>query len=239
MSQRIIFGGPSELFLEDYPTHPSLVSHGYGEHSTHNSDYHHYAGSGGGVAYAQEMPASAQRDLVYNATQDMVSAFERDKVPKKKQPGAMGSYLAEGSLRRESSSKDDNEDTSKAFTKYTERDVRRGNQIYLGSSMKQKGKGDYEVALESNLYDQLAPNHNQLPQHRRNFQCAEPGLISDHRYNNASCNGIQPDPSYQGGRFYVEDRQGTYLPPCGHSPEYGCGAMCTVTGDKDLGNKSG
>jgi hypothetical protein len=232
-----VFGGPSDVFPEEYPTHPSLVDLDYGEHSAQNPDYNHYAGLGGGVAYAQEMPASAQRGLVFDANQDMTEAFERDGISNKRQPGAMGSYWVPSAITRDTSTEDGDEDEDEDEDDDTDDNVRRGHQIYLGSSMKQKRKGENEVALESSLHDQLAGEDDELPDHRRSYQCAEPGLISEHRYENAwdDADGEGED---EGGRFYVEDRGGNYLPPCGHGSEYGCGDICRITGDEDLGDDS-
>jgi hypothetical protein len=234
MSERIVFGGPSDVFPNKYPTHPSLVDLGHGEHSAHNPDYYHYSGLGGGVTFAQEMPASAQRGLAQNANEDMSEQFKQDKISKGKQPGAMGSYWVSGATRREMN--DENENAKD--------NIRRGHQIYVGSSMKQKQKGEYEVGLESDLHEQLAGGNGELPDHRRHYQCAEPGLISEHRYENAWDNAnheAQNDRKKEdgkGGRFYVEDRKGHHLPPCGHGSEYGCADICAITGDRDISGDS-
>ena len=229
MSKRTIFGGPSEIYPDVYPTHPPLVESGYGEHSAHNPDYYHYAGLGGGVAYAQEMPESAQRALAHNANEDMRESLERDNIPNKRQPGAMGSYWVPGAVRRDAS--DEDEDSKD--------NVKQGRQMYVGSSMKQKQKGECEVALESNLHDQLAGKDDELPVHRRRYQCAEPGLISEHRYeNDRDYDGKEDDDGEKGGRFYVEDQAGSHLPPCGHGSEYGCAKMCNITGDEDIADDS-
>jgi hypothetical protein len=252
MDRRLVFGVPSDVFPEEYPTHPSLVDLGYGEHSPRNPDYIRYAGLGDGVAYAQDMPASAQRDLVYNAAQDMEEAFERDGISKKRWPGAMGSYWAAGAVRRDVE-EDEDEDAA-------DDSVRRGHQIYLGSSLKEKQKGADEVVLEPSLYEQLAGEEDELRGHRMRYRCAEPGLISDHRYANAwdyagddaeddevedhsDNDGDSGDEDRgdeaggQGGRFYVEDAEGNYMPPCGHDKAYGCRDICVVTGDWDLGGR--
>lgn len=144
----MIFGGPSELYPDKYPTHPPLVERDYGEHAAHNPDYDRYAGLGSGVAYGQEMPEEAQRGLVYNANQDMQEALERDGIPKKKRPGAMGSYWAQGAVGRDGSVEeeddyDDYDDSDDNDDNDSDDNIRRGGQIYLGSSMKQKQKGDY------------------------------------------------------------------------------------------------
>lgn len=49
--------------------------------------------------------------------------------------------------------------------------------------MKEKRKGENEVALAASLYDELAGDDGELPTHQRNYQCAEPGLISERRYD--------------------------------------------------------
>lgn len=72
MSRRPIFGDSSDAFPDDYPTHPPLVELGHGEHAVYSPDFYQYSGLGGDMAYAEEMPASAQRRLVYNANQDML-----------------------------------------------------------------------------------------------------------------------------------------------------------------------
>lgn len=74
MAQRIIFGGPSEIFEDDDDYHPSLVQLDYSEHAAHNEDYYANSGLGDGVACAQEMPGEAQRGLTYNALEDMREA---------------------------------------------------------------------------------------------------------------------------------------------------------------------
>lgn len=66
-----------------------------------------------------------------------------------------------------------------------ENNVRRGHQIFFKSSMKQNVKAAQEVALEATLHDQLIGHDDGLPDHRMRYQCAEPGLISEHRSSNA------------------------------------------------------
>lgn len=189
MSQRIIFGGPSEIYEDGYDYHPSLVQIGSDEHAAHNEDYNAYSGLGGGVAFAQEMPEEAQRLLTYNALEYMREAWERDGVGARRQAGAMGSLWVEGALRGRNDDDDEDEDEDEGeyddeVDEVDEADVRRGHQIFLGSSLRQRHRGVTDVALEESLWDDLA-EENELPDHRRGYQCAEPALFSEHRYANS------------------------------------------------------
>lgn len=231
MSQRIIFGGPSEIYEDDDDYHPSLVELGYGEHAAHNEDYNAYAGLGGGVAFVQEMPEEAQRGLTYNALEDMREAWGRDGVGARRQAGAMGSLWAEGALRGRNNDEDGDEDEGEDDNEADEADVRRGHQIFLGSSLRQQHRGATDVALEESLWDDLS-KENELPDHRRGYQCAEPALFSEHRYANAWDNDNEAEED--GGRVFVIDRDGEHLAPCGDDEEYGCRDICERAGAYDL-----
>ncbi|OBT55305.1 hypothetical protein VE04_04044 [Pseudogymnoascus sp. 24MN13] len=232
MSQRVIFGGPSEIYEDGYDYHPSLVQIGYGEHAAHNEDYNAYAGLGGGVAFAQEMPEEAQRVLTYNALEDMREAWERDGVGARRQAGAMGSLWVEGALRGRNDDEDEDEgEYDDEVDEVDEADVRRGHQIFLGSSLRQRHRGVTDVALEESLWDDLA-EENELPDHRRGYQCAEPALFSEHRYANSWDNDNEDEED--GGRVFVMDRDGEHLAPDGDDEEYGCRDICEGAAAYDL-----
>jgi hypothetical protein len=230
MPQRIIFGCPNKLDEEGlYGDHASLVRRNYGEHAVHNEDYYQYAGLGGGVAFAQEMPEEAQRCLAYNAYEDMREARQRDGVPRKGHSGAMGSLWVRGALRREHKDKEEELDNEEGDD---EDNVCRGYQIYLGSSLRKRRRDADDVALEESLYDDLVDEDGKLPDHRRQYQCAEPGLLSEHRYaNNWDKNDDDEDEDNDGGRIYVVNAQGEHLAPCGEdTEEYGCDDICDRVG---------
>ncbi|KAN0089178.1 hypothetical protein V8E51_019438 [Hyaloscypha variabilis] len=146
---------------------------------------------------------------------DMREAWERDGVRVRRQAGAMGSLWVEDALRggKEDEHKDDEVD---------EADVRRGHQIFLASSLKQRHHGADDVALEESLWDDLAEG-KELPDHRRNYQCAEPALFSEHRYANAWDEGGDANDEVEedGGRVFVVGRNGEHLAPCGGDGEFG------------------
>lgn len=217
MARRIIFGGPSEINPNAYPSHPRLVSDSHGEHSARNPGYVHSAGQGAGVTYGQQMPEAAQRGLTRNANADMQES--------KGAPGAMGSYWAPGTVRRDSGSVDD-----KSSDNNKRNDSRHGHQLFLGSSMNRRSKNPPEVVLEPDFRAQVERDDHTLPSHRRGYKCAEPGLISEHRYANKA-----EETGRQAGRFYIQGRAGGHYPPCGHGSDYGCRDICAVTGDRDLG----
>lgn len=239
MSRRIIFGCPDELDEAGlYGNHPSMVELRYDEHAAHNPGYHQYAGLGDGVAFAQGMPEEAQRGLAYNAMESMREACARDNLSRKRRPGAMGSLRVDGALRR-GNEEDEDEDV------VDEADVRRGHQIYIGSSMKQRANNVDEVALEESLYNDVVDEDGELPEHRRNWQCAEPAMLSNHRYANdwdqaeddeqeGHEDGEDEDEA-DGGRVYVVDHNGRYLPPCEEDSDgIGCDELCDRVGAHDL-----
>lgn len=253
-ANRLIFGGPSDIDPDEYPTHPSLVELGYAEHAARNPDYNHYGGLGAGVTYREEIPESALRNMVYNANEDMQEDFEPDanNIGRKRRPGAMGAYLVSGTVRRDrSSDEDEASEEDEAYDRNDDRsdDARHGHQIYLGSSMRRRHADPARVALEESFQDDVVGEDGSRPVHGHNWQCAEPGLISEHRYANGLEGSDNDKGSYHSddvdedddgggnhaGRFYIVDGGGNHMPPCHHDSSYGCHDICAVTGDEDIG----
>ena len=142
----------------------------------------------------------------------------------------------EGALRGGSDDEhedEDDEDGKEYDDEVHEADVRRGHQIFVGSSLKQRRRGAADVALQESLWDDLAED-NELPDHRRSFQCAEPALFSEHRYANAWDENNDDEVEEDGGRVFVVDRDGEYLAPCGGDEEYGCRDICDEVAAYDL-----
>jgi hypothetical protein len=273
MSRRMTFGGADDLDPDgDYGDHPSLVQLSEGEHSAHNEEFYHYAGGGGGVAFAQNMSERVQRNLTYNAMYDMQEEMLRDGVPRRGRPGAMGSLWAEGALRRGDNGEDGGGDGGGGDFEAQEEDIRRGHQLFLGSSMRRRRdlteEGEYQVALGSNLWEQLADvGDGELPDHRRDWNCAEPGMFSEHEHANSwdgqtghvFDGGAGTEEGYQqaeaeapefegdlyadggedGGRVYVVDHEGQHMAPCGDDSCYGCRNLCEQVGAYDLGEGDG
>jgi hypothetical protein len=123
MPQRLQFGGPSEIYLDEYPNAPCLVHDSENRHDTRNSEHIRYFGLGSGVMYRQRISDSALRDLSYNALVDqrelqedryLYPRYTNDsataKVDREFLPGAMGAYWVRGTLRRSPVNNDDDDE---------------------------------------------------------------------------------------------------------------------------------
>jgi hypothetical protein len=211
-----------------------LVQHGASQHAAANPGANQYSGMGAGVTYAQQMPEGAQVGLTYNAHQDMDAAAPGDGVANKRLPGAMGSLSIPGAVKPAGSTSApgaNGEDPS---------DVRRGYQMYLGSSLKGKSNANKRATatLEPGLQDTLTQtNGGSLAAHRNKYNCTEPATLSEHGY----ANSWDPSGSSQGGRVYVDQSDGTTLPPCGEDGQYGCRDVVSALGGSDIkpGQSSG
>lgn len=227
--ERTQFGGPSEIYPEDYPSAPRYVNFSANEHDRRNEHHIRYSGLGDGVAYRQKIPDSALREMTYNASQDKRDVHEELYPPptedaskgakrryEKQYPYAMGAYSTEGTLRRDADLADDASNT------------RHGRQIYLSSSATHANGGHgCAMKLPSTLHDEL-----DLPdEHRTGWHCAEQGMVSDHRYANAR--------TLDGGgdRVFVVNPHGEHMAPCGHdTAKYGCADFCRAVDAADIGD---
>lgn len=155
----------------------------------------------------------------------------------------MGSLWVPGALR--GGNDDEDEDGGEDKDEVEEANARRGHQIYLASSLRQRQGGAAEVALEESLWDDLA-EEDELPDHRRAYQCAEPALFSEHRYANAWDDVDEAEED--GGRVFVTNRNGEHTAPRpddgehdddgqnddDDDEEYGCRDICETVGAYDL-----
>jgi hypothetical protein len=123
MPQRLQFGGPSEIYLDEYPNAPCLVHDSENRHDTRNSEHIQYFGLRSGVMYRQRISDSTLRKLSYNALVDqrelqedryLYPRYTNDsaiaKVDKEILPGAMGAYWVRGTLRRSLVNNDDDDE---------------------------------------------------------------------------------------------------------------------------------
>ncbi|KAF2821446.1 hypothetical protein CC86DRAFT_426730 [Ophiobolus disseminans] len=167
MPRRTQFGGPSEIFPNEYSSAPRLVDLSATEHDARNPGHTRYSGLGNGVAYGQRIPDSALRELTYNANADQrelhqelhpypVDATDkvREKIDQKYLPGAMGSYSSRGTLMRDmaggsDAEDDDEDDTTGEFEDDDEAEGEQYNELEEDGDVNDDARHGYQIFLSS------------------------------------------------------------------------------------------